>query len=127
MSTRKAASGDDPFSPPPTRSQPPPGIRVGVGGWTYAPWRGGMFYPEGLVQRRELEFASRRLNSIEVNGTYYGAQKPATYAKWRDETPDGFVFSVKAPMRIMQWLCMPMLVAASLVSYPASSSSGRNR
>ena len=75
------------------------GIRVGIGGWTYAPWRDN-FYPKGLVQRRELEFASRHVSTIEVNGTWYGAQKPATYAKWRDETPDGFVFSAKAPMRI---------------------------
>ena len=65
-------------------------IRVGIGGWTYAPWRDGAFYPKGLVQRRELEYASRHLNAIEINGTYYGTQKPATYAKWRDETPDGF-------------------------------------
>jgi uncharacterized protein YecE (DUF72 family) len=71
-------------------------IRVGIGGWTYAPWRKN-FYPDGLVQRRELEYASRQLSSIEINGTYYGAQKPATYAKWRDETPDGFIFSLKAP------------------------------
>lgn len=77
------------------------GIRVGIGGWTYAPWR-GLFYPKGLVQRRELEHASRHVSSIEINGTYYGAQKPATYARWRDETPDGFLFSAKAPMRIMQ-------------------------
>jgi uncharacterized protein YecE (DUF72 family) len=77
------------------------GIRVGIGGWTYAPWRNN-FYPPKLVQRRELEYASRHVSAIEVNGTYYGAQKPATYAKWRDETPDGFVFSAKAPMRIMQ-------------------------
>ena len=77
-------------------------IRVGIGGWTYAPWRGGRFYPAGLVQRRELEFASRQLTSIEINGTYYGTQKPATYAKWRDETPQGFVFSAKAPQRIME-------------------------
>lgn len=77
------------------------GIRVGIGGWTYAPWRSN-FYPPGLVQRRELEYASRHVSAIEINGTYYGAQKPATYAKWRDETPDGFVFSAKAPMRIMQ-------------------------
>ena len=77
------------------------GIRVGVGGWTYAPWR-ETFYPDGLVQRRELEYASRRLSAIEINGTYYGAQKPDTYAKWRDETPDGFVFTAKAPMRIVQ-------------------------
>ena len=77
------------------------GIRVGIGGWTYAPWRDN-FYPKGLVQRRELEYASRHVSAIEINGTYYGTQKPATYAKWRDETPDGFVFSAKAPMRIMQ-------------------------
>lgn len=77
------------------------GIRVGIGGWTYAPWRDN-FYPRGLVQRRELEFASRQLSCIEVNGTWYGAQKPATYAKWRDETPAGFMFAAKAPRRIMQ-------------------------
>lgn len=76
------------------------GIRVGIGGWTFAPWRNN-FYPAGLVQRRELEYASRHLSAIEVNGTYYGTQKPATYAKWRDETPEGFVFSAKAPKRIM--------------------------
>ena len=71
-------------------------IRVGIGGWTYAPWRNN-FYPEKLVQRRELEYASRHVSAIEVNGTYYGSQKPATYAKWRSETPEGFVFSLKAP------------------------------
>ena len=71
-------------------------IRVGIGGWTYAPWRRN-FYPDGLVQRLELEYASRQMSAIEINGTYYAAQKPATYAKWRDETPDGFVFSLKAP------------------------------
>ncbi len=76
------------------------GIRVGIGGWTFAPWRNN-FYPAGLVQRRELEYASRHVSAIEINGTYYGTQKPATYAKWRDETPDGFVFSAKAPKRIM--------------------------
>ncbi len=71
-------------------------IRVGIGGWTYEAWR-GTFYPEQLPHKRELEYASRQLTSIEVNGTYYGSQKPATFAKWRDETPEGFVFSVKAP------------------------------
>ena len=70
-------------------------IRVGIGGWTYEPWR-GVFYPDGLPQKRELEFASRRLTSIEINGTYYSTFKPASWQKWRDETPDGFVFSVKA-------------------------------
>jgi len=71
-------------------------IRVGVGGWTYEPWR-GTFYPEGLTQKRELEFASRHLTSIEINGTYYGSQKPESFAKWHDETPDDFVFAVKGP------------------------------
>jgi uncharacterized protein YecE (DUF72 family) len=71
-------------------------IRIGIGGWTYEPWR-GTFYPDDLTQKRELEFASRQLTSIEINGTFYGAQKPETFAKWRDETPDGFVFSLKAP------------------------------
>ncbi|WP_115513401.1 DUF72 domain-containing protein [Xanthomonas arboricola] len=78
------------------------GIHVGIGGWGYAPWRAGMFYPAGLVQRRELEYASRQVTAIEINGTYYGAQKPATYAKWRDDVPPGFVFSAKAPQRITQ-------------------------
>jgi len=73
-----------------------PRVRAGTGGWTYAPWRKN-FYPDGLVQRRELEYASRHLTAIEVNGTYYGAQKPASYAAWRAQTPDGFVFSLKAP------------------------------
>lgn len=71
-------------------------VRVGIGGWTYAPWR-GVFYPEGLAQRRELEFASRKLKTVEINATYHGAQKPESFAKWRDETPDGFVFAVKGP------------------------------
>jgi len=71
-------------------------IRVGVGGWTYAPWR-GVFYPDDLPQKRELEYASRQLTSIEINGTYYRSQKPESFAKWHDETPDDFVFSVKAP------------------------------
>lgn len=71
-------------------------IRVGVGGWTYQPWR-GTFYPDGLAQKRELEFASGKLTSIEINGTYYGSQKPESFAKWRDETPDDFVFALKAP------------------------------
>ncbi len=71
-------------------------IRVGVGGWTFEPWR-GPFYPADLAQKRELEYASRRLTSIEINGTYYGSQKPESFARWRDETPDSFVFSVKGP------------------------------
>jgi uncharacterized protein YecE (DUF72 family) len=71
-------------------------IRVGVGGWTFEPWRGGTFYPQGLPQKQELAFASRALTSIEINGTFYSTFKPETWAKWREETPEGFVFSVKA-------------------------------
>ncbi len=69
-------------------------IRVGVGGWTFEPWRGS-FYPRGLPQKRELEYASRQLTSIEINGTYYGAQKRESFIRWREETPEGFVFSLK--------------------------------
>jgi len=69
-------------------------IRVGVGGWNFAPWR-GTFYPEGLKHDDELKYASSKLTSIEINGTFYRTQSPASFAKWRDETPDGFVFSIK--------------------------------
>lgn len=70
-------------------------IRTGVGGWTFEPWRDS-FYPKGLPHSRELAYASERLTMVEVNGTYYGSQKPATFARWRDETPADFVFSLKA-------------------------------
>jgi uncharacterized protein YecE (DUF72 family) len=70
-------------------------IRVGIGGWTYEPWRDN-FYPKGLAQSKELEYASRHVTAIEINGTYYGTQKPESFAKWRDETPDDFIFSMKA-------------------------------
>ena len=72
-------------------------LRIGISGWTYEFWR-GEFYPKGLVQKRELEFASRQMNSIEINGTFYSLQRPASYQKWHDETPDEFLFSVKGPM-----------------------------
>lgn len=71
-----------------------PVARVGISGWRYAPWRGD-FYPKGLPQRRELEYASRHLGTIELNGTFYSLQRPEYFAAWRDETPDDFVFSVK--------------------------------
>jgi uncharacterized protein YecE (DUF72 family) len=70
-------------------------IHVGVGGWTFEPWRNN-FYPAGLPHSKELQYASRQLTAIEVNGTFYSTFKPATFAKWRDETPEGFVFSLKA-------------------------------
>lgn len=69
-------------------------IRIGISGWTYPPWRGD-FYPAGLPHERELEFASRQVNSIEVNGTFYGLQRPASFRSWYQATPDDFVFSLK--------------------------------
>lgn len=98
MNRKAATATGDLFAAPP---QPIDGIRVGIGGWTYAPWRDN-FYPTGLVQRRELEYASRQLSAIEINGTFYAAQKPATYARWAAETPDGFMFSLKAPRYITE-------------------------
>lgn len=83
------ASPSAPSAPAPSR------IRAGVGGWTFEPWRGN-FFPAGLAHSRELEYASRQLSAIEVNGTYYGTLKPASFKKWHDETPDDFVFSLKA-------------------------------
>jgi len=69
-------------------------IHIGIGGWNFEPWR-GTFYPADLSQKKELEYASRKLTSIEINSTYYGSQKPETFARWRTETPEGFVFAVK--------------------------------
>lgn len=71
-------------------------IRVGIGGWTFEPWR-GVFYPPGLPRSKELAYASARLSTIEINGTFYRTQTPATFAKWARETPEGFVFSLKGP------------------------------
>ncbi len=70
-------------------------IYAGIGGWTFAPWR-GVFYPEKLPHKKELEHASRQLTSIEINGTYYSSFKPESWKKWHDETPEGFVFAAKA-------------------------------
>lgn len=69
-------------------------IRAGIGGWNFEPWE-GTFYPDDLPKKRQLEYASRQLPTIEVNGTYYGTQKPAVFAKWASEAPDGFIFSLK--------------------------------
>ncbi len=69
-------------------------IRVGISGWTYAGWRGD-FYPVGLVQRSELAYAAGRMTSIEINGSFYSLQRPSSYAAWRDQTPEDFVFAVK--------------------------------
>src|SRR5437868_11860466 len=71
-------------------------IRAGIGGWVFPPWRGA-FSPAGLRQAEELSYASRHVTAIEINGTFYRTQTPASFRKWRDDTPDGFVFSLKAP------------------------------
>jgi uncharacterized protein YecE (DUF72 family) len=71
-------------------------VRIGISGWTYAPWRGN-FYPRGLLHADELSYASRQVDTIEINGTFYGLQRPDAFARWHDETPEGFVFAVKGP------------------------------
>ena len=69
-------------------------VRIGISGWTYPPWR-GVFFPKGLAQRRELEFASRQVSSIEINGSFYSLQRPESYRSWYEATPADFVFAVK--------------------------------
>jgi len=69
-------------------------IRIGISGWTYPPWR-KVFFPQDLPQRRELEYASRQVNSIEINGTFYSLQRPSSFRAWYDATPEDFVFSLK--------------------------------
>ena len=76
-------------------------IRIGIGGWVFPPWR-GTFYPAGLRQAEELGYASRHVTAIEINGTFYRTQTPASFKKWHDETPDGFVFSLKGPRYVTQ-------------------------
>jgi len=74
-------------------------VRIGISGWRYEPWR-GVFYPEKLPQHSELKYASRMLPTIEINGSFYSLQSPASYAQWHDDAPDDFVFAVKAPKYI---------------------------
>lgn len=78
-------------------------IRIGISGWTYKPWRGN-FYPEGLRQADELAYAARQFNSIEVNGTHYGLQRPSSFAGWQAATPDDFVFAIKGSRYITHML-----------------------
>ncbi len=74
-------------------------VRIGISGWTYPPWR-GVFYPKALPHTRELEYAAQQFRTIEINGTFYRAQRPKTFAHWVDQTPDDFVFAVKGPRYI---------------------------
>jgi uncharacterized protein YecE (DUF72 family) len=90
--TSKSASGKNTQE----GGQPSGNIYIGVGGWTFEPWR-GVFYPAKLAHAKELQYAASKLTSIEINGTYYGSQKPESFRKWASEVPDGFVFSVKGP------------------------------
>ena len=82
--------------------------RIGISGWTYGPWR-GTFYPPKHPQKRELEFASRQVNSIEINGSFYSLQRPASWKAWHDETPEGFVFSVKGSRYLTHMLKLSRL------------------
>lgn len=84
-----------------TMAPSPPLIRAGIGGWQFAPWR-STFYPRGLTQKNELSYASRSLHTLEINSTFYRTPSRASFAAWRDATPEGFVFSLKAPRQITQ-------------------------
>jgi uncharacterized protein YecE (DUF72 family) len=85
-----------PLTKPAGQRQTAGRIHIGIGGWTFEPWR-GVFYPKGLAHAKELAYASERLTSIEVNGTFYRSQTPATFRKWASEVPQGFVFALKGP------------------------------
>src|SRR5690348_2855231 len=85
---------DPPVAKAKTASKKSGNIYIGIGGWTFEPWR-GVFYPEKLTQAKELSYAASKLTAIEINGTYYGSQKPESFRKWASETPDDFVFSLK--------------------------------
>lgn len=93
-------------------------VRIGISGWTYRPWR-GVFYPKGLPQKRELGFAAESFPTVEINGTFYGTQRPESYARWAEETPDGFVFAVKGP-RYITHLRRLREVEAPLANFLAS-------
>ncbi len=92
-------------------------IRVGIAGWTYEPWR-GVFYPKGLKREQELEYAASQFRAIEINGTFYGMQKPASFAHWADQVPADFVFSVKAPRYITHILRLrdPLVPLANFIA-----------
>lgn len=94
-------------------------IRAGIGGWTYEPWE-ETFYPAGLPKKSQLNHASRQVTAIEVNGTFYRLQKPAVFAKWRDDAPDDFVFSIKAP----RYLTYRKVLSAANDSIPRFLASG---
>jgi len=87
-------------------------IRIGISGWRYPPWRGGSFYPKGLAQSHELDYASHQFPAIELNGSFYALQRPSSYRQWAADTPEGFVFTVKAPRFITHILQLREVEAA---------------
>ena len=93
-------------------------VRIGISGWRYKGWR-GVFYPKGLTQRRELEYASRQFDSIEINGTFYSLQRPEYFAQWAAETPDDFIFALKGSRYITHMLKLRG-VETALANYFAS-------
>lgn len=93
-------------------------VRVGISGWRYRPWR-GVFYPPGLPQRRELEYVAERLRTVELNGSFYSLQRPESYRRWADATPEDFVFSVKGP-RFVTHMRRLSGVATPLANFLAS-------
>jgi uncharacterized protein YecE (DUF72 family) len=93
-------------------------VRIGISGWRYTPWR-GVFYPKGLPQKRELEYATSQFSTLEINGTFYGMQSPDAFAAWADRAPDGFVYAVKAP-RFITHMKRLRDVATPLANFIAS-------
>ncbi|MES2222376.1 MAG: DUF72 domain-containing protein [Acidobacteriota bacterium] len=93
-------------------------VRIGISGWTYPPWR-GVFFPKGLSQKRELEYAAGIFRTIEINGTFYSLQRPSSYQSWADRTPEDFIFSVKGPRYITHMLRLRQ-VEAPLANFFAS-------
>ena len=99
-------------------------VRIGISGWTYPPWRGGTFYPKGWPQKRELEYASWQVNSIEINGSFYSLHRPESYQAWYNATPEGFLFSVKGGRFITHFKRLKE-VETPLANFFGSSSSLR--
>lgn len=96
-------------------------IRIGISGWTYPPWRGD-FYPKGLPQKRELAYAAALFPSVEINGTFYGLQTPASFGRWAEDTPQDFAFAVKGP-RFLTHILRLRNIETALANFMASGTS----
>ena len=93
-------------------------IRIGISGWTYAPWR-GTFFPKGLPQKRELGYAAEHVPTIEINGTFYSMQRPSSFASWYEQTPENFLFAIKGP-RFITHMKKLLDCAEELLGMPAA-------